>query len=140
MVAHLNMPNGLRWSFRLLDGGMLVYWAVAALGAAQLIHLPASFMYGGYGTPIVDAWNWSFAPLDIIFSILGLVALRLEAAGKPMWRPFAMLSLALTFCAGLMAVSFWSLTGYYNLSWWLPNLLLMLIPIWWIPQLLKDKL
>jgi Family of unknown function (DUF5360) len=138
MVADITMPKGLLWTFRLVDGGMLAYWSAAVLAASGIIHLPASFMYDGYGTPMVDAWNWSFAPLDVIFSILGLLSIRLAHGGNPKWRATALLSLALTFCAGLMAIAFWSLIGYFSISWWLPNMMLLALPLWWIHRLMKE--
>jgi hypothetical protein len=92
-------------------------------------------MYDGYGTPIVDAWNWSFAPLDILFAILGLAAVRLAQKQDPRWKMLAVASLSLTFCAGLMAIGFWAISGDYNPSWWIPNLVLMAVPAYWFFKL-----
>jgi len=131
------MPNGLIWTFRILDWSMILYWAIISLGALAIVSLPASFMYDGYGTPIIDAWNWSFAPLDILFAILGLFAIKQSQKQDPRWPLFAMASLCLTFCAGLMAVGFWAIRGEFNLSWWLPNLILMLVPLYWVTKLLR---
>lgn len=136
MVADLTLPRGLRLSLALIDGGMLVYWAIATIACLGLIHLPPEAMYAGYGEPLIDAWNWSFAPLDIAFSLLGLLSLALARRGDTRWRPVALLSLALAFCAGLMAVSFWALRGDFDWSWWLPNLALMAVPLWWVPRLI----
>lgn len=111
---------------------MLVYWSVIILNALTIVALPRSFMYDGYGTPIIDAWNWSFAPLDIIFAILGLSAIRAARKGDARWKILAVSSLSLTFCAGLMAIGFWAIRGEYNLSWWIPNLLLMIVPAFWL--------
>ena len=89
------MPRGLVATLRVVDGSMVLYWAVAALACARVIHLPTDFMYRGYGEPVVDAWNWSFAPLDLGFSALGLVSMRLARRGDRRWVPLALLSLAL---------------------------------------------
>jgi hypothetical protein len=37
--------------------------------------------------------------------------------------------LTLIFTAGFMAISFWANYGDYDLTWWLPNITLMLIPL-----------
>ena len=111
---------------------MIVYWSVITLNALALVALPKSFMYDGYGTPVIDAWNWSFAPLDILFAILGLLAIRAARKGDDRWKILAVSSLSLTFCAGLMAIGFWAIQGEYNLSWWVPNLLLMILPAFWL--------
>lgn len=122
---------------RLVDGAMMIYWAIAALACANVVHLPGDVMYAGYGEPVIDAWNWSFAPLDLCFSALGLASLRLARRGDPRWLPLALVSLALTFCAGLMAVSFWALRSDFTLSWWLPNLALIAVAAWWTPVLFR---
>lgn len=95
-------------------------------------------MYDGYGTPVIDAWNWSFAPLDILFSLIGLLSISLAKRGDKRWRATAIISLTLTFCAGLMAVVFWALRGEFNPSWWIPNLILMTTPMIWLPRLIRD--
>ena len=139
MVTDLSMPRGLRTSMLVLDGGMLAYCAIATLACFGAIHLPSDAMYQGYGDPVIDAWNWSFAPLDIGFSVLGLISVTLVRRGDPQWRPVAMLSLALAFCAGLMAISFWAIRGDFNIGWWLPNLVLMAVPLVWVPKLLRES-
>lgn len=126
-----SMPAGLRWTFRLLDWGMITYWSIISLGALAIITLPKSFMYDGYGTPVIDAWNWSFAPLDILFAVLGLASIQLERRQDSRWKALAIASLSLTFCAGLMAIGFWAIRGDFNPSWWIPNILLMILPIYW---------
>ena len=119
---------------------MIVYWSAITLNALAIIMLPASFMYDGYGTPVIDAWNWSFAPLDILFAILGLAAIRAARQGDDRWKMLAISSLSLTFCAGLMAVGFWAIREEYNLSWWIPNLLLMIVPAYWLYKIYASDL
>ena len=94
-------------------------------------------MYDGYGLPVIDAWNWSFAPLDLGFAITGLASLRLAGKGDGRWAALAVISLALTFCAGLMAISFWAIRGEFNAGWWIPNLLLMAVAAYWLPRLVN---
>ncbi len=139
MVTDLTMPRGLPLTLRLLDGGMLLYWSIATIACVGLLHLPREAMYAGYGTPLVDAWNWSFAPLDLAFAATGLLAVRLARRGDQRWRPLALVSLTLTFCAGLMAISYWALTGDFDPAWWLPNLALLAAALWWLPRLIGSR-
>jgi hypothetical protein len=121
---------------RLADFGMIAYWGVAALACLGLFALPQSAMYQGYGTPLVDAWNWSFAPLDLAFALAGLASLRLAARGDPRWQGLALVSFALTFCAGLMAISYWAIAGQFDPAWWLPNLALIVLGCWGMARLI----
>ena len=131
------MPRGLRLSFAVVDGLMLFYWAASALMAVGLVRLPPSIMYAGYGTRLIDAWNWSFAPLDLLFSVTGLAAVHFANRGDPRWRPLAIVSLTLTFAAGLMAVAFWALTGDFDPAWWIPNLGLIAVALFWLPRVMR---
>ena len=131
------MSPALRWTFAAVDGAMLFYWSVAAAAAAGAIALPPTAMYAGYGTPLIDAWNWSFAPLDLIFAVTGLASVRLAARGDPRWRALAIVSCTLTGCAGLMAVSFWALTADFDPAWWVPNLVLLAVPLVFLRGLIR---
>jgi Family of unknown function (DUF5360) len=139
MVADLKMPKNLSVALKLLDGGMLLYWAFASVACIGWLTLPKELMYDGYGTTVIDAWNWSFAPLDVMFSLTGLGSVWLAQKGDDRWRPLAIISLTLMFCAGLMAISFWALTAYFEPSWWTANILLMTVACWWLPKLVKSK-
>ena len=137
MVSGVAMPSGLRLTLRLLDWSMILYWSTMSLAALGLFSLPLSAMYDGYGTAVIDAWNWSFAPLDITFAFVGLISIKLAARGDARWLSMAIVSLSLTFCAGLMAIAFWAIKGEFNPSWWIPNLILMILPLYWIPALMS---
>lgn len=140
MVAGVSgMSGGLRTFLRIADIAMIIYWAVSAAALLRLIVLPSGAMYAGYGTPLVDAWNWSFAPLDIAFAVSGLWSVRLFVRGDAAWRGWAIVSLTLTMCAGGMAIAFWSLQGSFDLAWWLPNLILLLAPLAWLPRLVSGS-
>jgi hypothetical protein len=104
----------------LTDVGLLLYWAVVF---ADL--LPPEQAYKDYTNPILSDWNTSFVPLDLAASLTGLVALC-RSPGR--W-PLMTISLTLTSTAGLQAVAFWALRGDFTLSWWLPNLFLLLFPL-----------
>jgi hypothetical protein len=130
------MPRGLPTALAVTDALMLLYWAVTALAAAGLVALPPDALYKGYHEPLLVAWNWSFMPLDVAFSLTGLAAVRVARAGRD-WRGLAIVSLTLTMCAGGMAIGFWALTGDFDPAWWIPNLVLLLGPLVWLPRLLK---
>lgn len=118
-----------RLLMRVTDIGMLAYWLLTALMALSLIQIPGEWLFKDYHDPRVVAWNWSFMPLDVIFAITGLYALRLEAQNDPRWRVWVIISLTLTVCAGLMAISYWIIVRDFDPTWWVPNLFLALWPL-----------
>ena len=130
------MPAGLRRAISVVEAAMLLYWAVTALAALGLVALPPTALYKGYDQPLMVAWNWSFMPLDVAFALTGLASVRAARAGRP-WRGLATVSLTLTMCAGGMALAFWTLTGDFDPGWWLPNLVLLLGPLVWLPRLVR---
>ncbi|MEQ1754671.1 MAG: DUF5360 family protein [Micropepsaceae bacterium] len=132
------MPKGLSTALLLTDLGFIAYWSLTALVAAGLFSVPPEYLYSDYHNPLVVAWNWSFMPLDIILSLAGLNAVRLRRAGNPSWRGWTIFSLALTVCAGLMAISFWTIRGDFDVTWWTINLALMLWPWLYLPTLIKS--
>jgi Family of unknown function (DUF5360) len=133
------MTWGLRWALLITDVLMIAYWLVTALAARGMLQLPPAYLYRDYDNPLMVSWNWSFAPLDIIFSLSGLASVRLAKRGDARWRGLAIISLSLTFCAGLMAIAFWTLRRDFDLSWWLPNLALMIWPLFFLPGLIGER-
>lgn len=131
------MSRPLRAAFVITDTLFLAYWTASALVMLRVIHVPPSWMYAGYDQPRVVAWNWSFLPLDLAFSILGLAAVRAARRGHPGWRPLALLSLAFTMAAGGMAISYWALLGEFDPAWFIPNLALVVWPLAFLPGLLR---
>ncbi|MCA9609015.1 MAG: DUF5360 family protein [Myxococcales bacterium] len=131
------MRRSLFLALLITDLGFLAYWLVSGIAELGWISLPASLMYAGYGDDRVCAWNWSFFPLDVAFSVTGLLAVRWGRAGRPAWRPMALVSLTLTVVAGLMAVSYWTLTEEIVASWYLTNLLLVLWPLPYLVWLMR---
>lgn len=129
------MRRSLLIGLLVTDGLFLLYWALS--GAAELgaFELPSAMMYAGYGEDRVCAWNWSFLPVDLAFSITGLMAVRWARRDDPRWQPTAIISLTLTVVAGLMAVSYWTLMAEIDLSWYLPNLLLVVWPLPFLVEL-----
>ena len=106
------------------DVGFVLYWLVTGL------HLiPSSWAFRGYDQPVLVAWNWSFLPLDLCISATGLAALLLHRRNRSNWLPWALVSLVLTFCSGLQALSYWAFAADFALAWWVPNAFLLLYPL-----------
>lgn len=102
------------------DVGLLLYWAVIC---ASLI--PPEMAYKDYTNPILSDWNASFVVLDLAAALTGLATLWYRTA----WRPLMTVSLTLTSTAGLQAIAFWALRGDFTVTWWVPNLFLLLFPL-----------
>ena len=127
------LPRSLRVFMLAVDLGFLAYWLVT------LLHLiPPAWLFKDYADPVLQSWNWSFLPLDLVVSATGLTALALARRGDPRARAAALLSLALTSCSGLMAVSFWSLRCDFDPTWWAPNLFLLVGPWPFLVGLLRQ--
>lgn len=114
-----NIQLGKNFKFVLLsvDFGFIIYWTLVAFNM-----IPQELAFQDYSNPIVKAWNWSFFPLDIAASITGFMGLR--KAGS---YSLLLISLTLTMIAGGMAIAFWSIQGFFDPTWWIPNLLLFAI-------------
>lgn len=132
------MSRSLAAALAVTDVMFLAYWLMAGASTAGLIDIPAALMYAGYDQPRVVAWNWSFFPLDLAFSITGLFAVAAHRRGDPLWKPLALISLTLTSVAGLMAVGYWTLLAQFDPSWFLPNLTLAVWPLFFLPGLVCD--
>lgn len=106
-----------------VDLGFVLYWLITVGNI-----LPASALYAHHDDPVMVAWNWSFMPLDLLVSATGLSALLMAKRADPRWPLLAALSLSATAASGLNAIAFWALRGDFDLSWWAPNLVLLLGP------------
>lgn len=124
----------LQWFFVVIDVSFILYF-----GATALKMIPLEYAYSDYTNPIMIAWNWSFFPLDMAISITGLTSIYLHRKNRSEWKPFALISLVLTFCSGLMAISYWSIRLEFNMSWWALNVVLMLYPLFFIPRFIKSS-
>jgi hypothetical protein len=91
------------------------------------------------GQPQVVAWNWSFLPIDLAFSILGISAVVASRQECALWRPLALLSLAFTIAAGAMAVGYWLILQQLDPGWLIPNLALVIWPIFFLPRLVAES-
>lgn len=124
----------LRLNLLVTDLGFTVYWLTSAL---QL--LPPEWLYKDHSNPILIAWNWSFAPVDLAASATGLLALWLARQNSPSWQHVAILSMTLTFAAGVFALSFWALRSDFDPAWWLPNVYLVVWPLLCICAVLPQR-
>lgn len=130
-----NQPSRLlKTNLLITDLGFILYWLASSLSL-----FPEDWLFKDHNNPIVAAWNWSFAPIDLSASATGLLALWLARRGSPQWPHVALLSISLTFSAGLLAVSFWSLRSDFDWAWWAPNLYLVLWPVMCLCSLLPSQ-
>lgn len=133
------MSASLKFLISVTDVLFIFYWFVAALSELGLLSVPPEMMYADYDDPRVVAWNWSFFPLDIVFSIVGLAAIQANRSGHGIWRPLAIISLTLTMTAGGMAVSYWAILREFDASWFIPNLVLLIWPMFFLPGLVRGR-
>jgi hypothetical protein len=117
----------------LTDFGFIAYWLITA---SHLI--PSDMLFKDYANPIMMHWNWSFLPLDLMISATGISGLALMKRKHPAWQKLVLISLTLTFVSGLQAISFWTIAGDFDIWWWLPNLFLLVYPIFFIPKLIRS--
>ncbi len=69
----------------------------------------------------------------------GLLRVYLYQTGRPAWQPLTLVSLVLTLCAGLQTISFWAIRFDFDPAWWLPNLFLLVYPLFFIPRLAVEN-
>ena len=108
------------------EAGMLLYWLLALLMAMGAVSIAPEYMYSDHLNPTIVAWNWSFFPIDLAFAGIGLYA-RYGSLSGTRQSVAAAFALALMFCAGLMAISFWALMGEFDGFWWTMNAWLILL-------------
>ena len=123
------MSAPLRRLMLVTDIGLLTYWSLTALAAAGVIVFPPDWLFSDYHNDLVFAWNCSFFPLDVLLSVAGLASVHLAGRKDARWQHYAIISLSLTACAGLMAISFWVIRGEFDPVWWGFNLYLILWPL-----------
>jgi uncharacterized membrane protein YfhO len=128
---------GLWALLAITDAGFVLYWSVTALAALGVLAIPPAYLYRGYHDPLLVAWNWSFAPLDLAASATGLAALSALRTARA-WSGLAIVSLSLTSAAGGMAIAFWAISGDFDLVWWSANLFLLAWPLFYLPSLIES--
>lgn len=122
----------LRVFFLITDIGFILYWLITFLHI-----IPESYAFKDYNNPIINAWNWSFFPLDMFISLSGLSSIVLYKKNNSLWSKLALISLTLTFCSGLQAISFWFLRNDFDILWWISNLYYIIYPLFFLKGLLK---
>lgn len=132
------MPRRLAAALLVTDLAFLAYWSASALQLVGVADVPAAMMYADHLEPRVIAWNWSFLPLDLAFSLTGLAAVSASRRGNASWRTLAIVSLALTATAGGLAVSYWTLLAEFDPAWFLPNLAILFWPFAFLPGLIRQ--
>jgi hypothetical protein len=133
-LTHGDTMRRLKPFFLLTDIGFILYWLIT------LLHLiPDEYLFNDYNNPILVAWNWSFLPLDLMISATGFTSLYLYNRNQPAWHNLALISLVLTFCSGLQAIAFFVMRADYDPMWWIPNLYLLLYPLPFIWQLVRQQ-
>ena len=126
------MPRSLAVLLTVTDVGFILYWCTAGLLEMGWLQIPPEWMYANYTQAHVRAWNWSFFPMELIFSVVGLLAVSAARRGDPRWRPLAIISLTLTMAAGLMAVSYWTILGEFDPFWYGMNATLVVWPLFYL--------
>ncbi|MEU8896149.1 DUF5360 family protein [Nocardia sp. NPDC048505] len=106
------------------DGLLVLYWIAVVLDA-----IPKDAAFRDYSNPVVQAWNWSFLPLDLAAVVFGFAGLQLMRVGHRLGWLVLTVGLTLTFCAGFMAISFWAYYGDFDPIWWSSNAVLMAVPV-----------
>ena len=119
------------------DVAFILYWMVAVLLELNIVQVPREVMYADFDQPRVIAWNWSFLPIDLVFSVVGLASVNASRRGNAIWRPLAIISLTLTIAAGGMAISYWTILGEFDPAWFFPNLALVIWPLLFLPRLVR---
>jgi hypothetical protein len=112
-----------------IDIGFIIYWCLIIFRV-----LPSEMMFAGYEKREVQAWNWSFFPLDILAAVTGMVGQTTKRLNASV---FLIISLVLTFVAGGMALAYWVVLGFYDILWWAPNFVLLVFPLWPLYQFAK---
>jgi hypothetical protein len=115
--GHLKATSATRVLLTTTELGMVTYWVLAGAMSWGLVHIPPDWMYSNHEDPAVVAWNWSFFPLDMLFAGTGLAARYWRRAPARL----ADVSLTLMFCAGLMALSYWTIRREFDVFWWVTN-------------------
>jgi len=133
------MQRSLAIAITVTDVAFILYWTVAALAQAGIVQIPPEWMYANYDKPDVIAWNWSFLPMDLAFSLFGLEAVAAARRGDPAWRSYAIVSLTLTMAAGGMAVSYWVILREFDPTWFLANLALVIWPLFFLRGLMAAR-
>ena len=135
-AGHAPMSRTLALGIVITDVAFSLYWVLSAAYLSGIVHVPEAYLFSGYHDRHLVAWNWSFLPLDLAATAFGAWAI-LASRRQGEWRTLAAVSLALWSTAGGMAVAYWTLMGEFDPSWFLPNLLVFVWPLFFLPNLVR---
>ena len=124
------------------DSLFFVYWSVSLIICLGGFKPPASLMYKDYQLRHVESWNWSFFPIDMIFTTTGFLSLYLDTKPSMVYKLYskliALISLICVHIAGNMAISYWILMNEYDVSWFLMNAMISIWPLPFIYLIIDD--
>lgn len=123
----------LSWLIFLFASSKFIYWIITIFNL-----LPDYYLYTDSDNPIMVNWTWSFFPLDMSVCASAYAALLLKRNNWEVWRPIAFISLILISVSGLMPISFWILSGFFNWIWWLGQLAFLFVPFFFLPGLFNS--
>ena len=118
----------------LVDAGLLLYWFMVITDL-----FPKDLRFRDYSNEIVQAWNWSFVPLDVAAALVVFLGVFLMNRKIAAGELVLMFGLTLTFCAGFMAISFWAYYGDFEIFWWGANSILMIVPLLVFANMVYEK-
>ena len=121
-----------KYFFITIDLGFILFWTITAIGI-----IPAEYLYKDNKNEILAHWNLSFFPLDIAISFTGLTTLYLFSKNDSLWKILALILLILSSVSGLHAITNRTLARDFDLSWWIPNLFLLIYPLFFIPRIFR---
>jgi hypothetical protein len=101
---------------------------------------PKDLRFRDYSNEIVQAWNWSFFPLDVAAALVVFLGVFLMNRKIAAGELVLMFGLTLTFCAGFMAISFWAYYGDFEIFWWGANSILMIVPLLVFANMIYEKM
>ena len=119
----------------LVDAGLLLYWFMVITDL-----FPKDLRFRDYSNEIVQAWNWSFFPLDVAAALVVFLGVFLMNRKIAAGELVLMFGLTLTFCAGFMAISFWAYYGDFEIFWWGANSILMIVPLLVFANMIYEKM
>lgn len=119
----------------LVDAGLLLYWFMVITDL-----FPKDLRFRDYSNEIVQAWNWSFFPLDVAAALVVFLGAFLMNRKIAAGELVLMFGLTLTFCAGFMAISFWAYYGDFEIFWWGANSILMIVPLLVFANMVYEKM
>ena len=106
-----------------VDAGLLLYWTAVFLNL-----IPEHLRFKDYSNQVMLPDRQHQVPDPAAAALTVFLGAYLTRVGSRIGDLVLTVGLMLTFCAGFMAISFWSFYRDFDPLWWGPNALLMIIP------------